>query len=49
MAEKIFPATLATGTEEAFPEQVMRLAKVNGCQPAELILLAIALRPVFVL
>jgi hypothetical protein len=39
LAEKIYPATLATGTEEAFPEhvaeQVMRLASVKGCQPAE--------------
>jgi hypothetical protein len=49
LAEKIYPATLATGIEEAFPEQVMRLASVKGCQPAEPIVLAIALRPVFVL
>ena len=42
-------AMIATRTSGQRTEQVMRLASVAGCQPAEPIVLAIALMPVFVL
>jgi hypothetical protein len=40
---------MTTRTSGQRTEQVMRLASVAGCQPAEPIVLAIALMPVFVL
>ena len=42
-------AMIATQTRGQRTEQVMQLASVAGCQPAEPIVLAIALMPVFVL
>jgi len=46
---RIAMAMIATRTSGQRTEQVMRLASVAGCQPAEPIVLPIALMPVFVL